>query len=87
VSPHGSACDPSARLAAGPGVEVWACEAVVTHGVVLGYLDDAAVFGAVAVLLFVLLGRRGAPARRRRVWLLPALAAGVACMLALHAPL
>lgn len=66
-------------------VAVWACEAVVTYGVVLGYLDDAAVFGAVAVLLFVLLGRRERQHAAVLAWLAPALVVGVAGMLTLHA--
>lgn len=66
-------------------VAVWACEAVVTYGVVLGYLDDAAVLGAVAVLLFVLLGRRGRQHVAVLVWRVPAPVVGVAGMLTLHA--
>lgn len=68
-------------------VAVWACEAVVTYGVVLGYLDNAVVFGAVAVLLLLLLGRRGRQHAAVLVWLVPALVVGVAGMLALHAML
>ncbi|RFU20071.1 hypothetical protein D0Z06_18355 [Geodermatophilus marinus] len=66
-------------------VAVWACEAVVTYGVILGYAGHAIVFGAVAVLLLVLLGRfrrQGAAVLR---WLLPAVGLGVVGMLALHA--
>lgn len=65
-------------------VAVWASEAVVTYGVVLGYVDDAVVFGCVAALLVVLLGRR----RRQRAavlaWLVPAVVGGVVGMLAVH---
>ncbi len=66
-------------------VAVWACEAVVTYGVVLGYVDDAVVFGVVAVLLFVLLGRRGHQYAAAGAWLVPALALGVGGLTALRA--
>jgi Family of unknown function (DUF6518) len=65
-------------------VAVWVCEAVVTYGVVLGYADDAVVFGTVAVLLFALLGRRGRQHAAVLAWLAPAVLLGVAGMLALH---
>jgi hypothetical protein len=51
---------------------------------VLGYADDAVVFGAVAVLLFALLGRRGRHHAAVLAWLAPAVLLGVAGMLALH---
>lgn len=65
-------------------VAVWTCEAVVSYGVVLGYLDDAAVFGGIAVLLFALLGRRGRQHTAVLAWLAPALVLGGGGMLALH---
>ncbi len=66
-------------------VAVWACEAVVTFGIVLGYVDDAVVFGVVAVLLFALLGRRGHQYAAVGAWSVPALALGVGGLLGLHA--
>lgn len=65
-------------------VAVWTCEALVSYGVVLGYLDDAAVFGGIAVLLFALLGRRGRQYTAVLAWLAPALFLGGAGMVALH---
>jgi hypothetical protein len=46
----------------------------------------AAVLGAVAVLLFASLGRRGHQHAAVLAWLVPAVLLGVAGMLALHAP-
>lgn len=66
-------------------VAVWACESVVTYGVVLGYADDAVVFGAVAVLLLVLLGRRGRQHTAVLAWLVPAVLVGILGMFAVHA--
>ncbi len=66
-------------------VAVWACEAVVTFGVVLGYVDDAVVSGVVAVLLFALLARRGHQYAATGAWLVPALALGVGGLTVLHA--
>lgn len=66
-------------------VAVWASEAVVTYGVVLGYVDDAVVFGAIAVLLFMLLGRRDRQHAAILAWLVPAVMLGAAGTLTLHA--
>lgn len=65
-------------------VAAWACEAIVTFAVVLRYVEDAVVFGVVAVLLFVLLGVRGRQHAQLAVWLVPALIAGVGGELLLH---
>lgn len=66
-------------------VAVWACEAVVTYGLILGYAGHAAVFGAVAVLLLVLLGRFRRQHAAALRWLVPAVGLGVAGLLGLHA--
>ncbi len=66
-------------------VAVWACEAVVTYGVALGYAGSAVVFGAVAVLLLVLLGRFRRQLTAVLRWLVPAVGLGVAGLLGLHA--
>jgi hypothetical protein len=68
-------------------VAVWACEAVVSYGIVLGYVDDAVAFSVIAIVLFVLLGRRGGRHAAVLGWLVPALVSGVAGMLFLHAVL
>jgi hypothetical protein len=65
-------------------VAVWACEATVTYAVVLGYFADAAVFGAIAVGLFAVLGLRGNQHLAVLAWLLPALLLGASGMLVLH---
>lgn len=68
-------------------VAAWACEALVTFGVVLGYLDDAVVFGVVAVLLFLVLGRHRRQHAAVAAWLVPGLVLGVLGTLAVHAVL
>ena len=68
-------------------VAVWLSEALVSYAIVLGYVDDAVVFGVMAAVLWVLLGllgRQHVPAHR---WLVPAAALGIAGMLAVHAAL
>jgi hypothetical protein len=60
-------------------VAVWACEAVVT------YVGHAVVFGAVAVLLLVLLGRSRGQLTAVLRWLVPAVGLGVAGLLGLQA--
>ncbi|WP_432570785.1 DUF6518 family protein [Kineococcus sp. SYSU DK005] len=66
-------------------VAAWACEALVSYALVLRYADDAVVFGAVAALLAVLLGRRGRQHRALLAWLPLTLALGAAGEGALHA--
>ena len=66
-------------------VAVWACEAVVTYGLILGYAGHAVVFGAVAVLLLVLLGRFRRQYAAVLRWLVPAAGLGVTRLLGLHA--
>jgi Family of unknown function (DUF6518) len=74
---------------AGPALVVgaWASEAVVTHGFVLGYGDHAAVFGAVSVLLAVVLGVAGRQLRALLAWLPVACLLGAAGFAVLHAVL
>ncbi len=55
---------------------LWAAEALVQYLVVLGYRDDAAVFGCVSVVLLVVLGRSARQLRPAVLWFPVALAAG-----------
>lgn len=64
-------------------VAVWAVEAVVGYGIRLGYVDDAVVFGAVAVTLLLTVGRRPGPLRATARWLAVTVPVGAVGMLLL----
>jgi hypothetical protein len=64
-------------------IAVWWCEAIVTYGVELGYLDDAVVFAVVGAGLGIGLGRHDRQHAAIAAWLAPALVLGVGGELAL----
>ena len=67
-----------AGLGAAALVAAWASEAVIGYQIRLGYTSSAVLFGLIAVVLALVLGRHRAQYARMAAWLVPALLAGAA---------
>lgn len=65
-------------LGAAALVAAWASEAVIAYQLRLGYTSSAVLFGVIAVVLALALGRHRAQYGRMAAWLVPLLLAGAA---------
>lgn len=65
----------------------WLAEAVVSYGIVLGYVADTVVFAVVALLTLLVLGRRGGQTRAALRWLPVTAALGAGGYALVHAVL